>query len=241
MDTEDINTAQKIWVLNVNGLGYSSTGINGTFGTAITMDGQIVADFVNTGILNAQLVKSGILESLNGKSWINMETGDFNLGDKVSYENGVFQISVSSSDVSTGDGSSLNDKLDSIDNAINDITDSVTVEISGEQVFIEKDGIITPSSITLNAIVENTTDTGKWQYYDNTNWVDLGETNKTLIMIPTTGLLATSNATRIRYIVGTIYDEMTIVKLIDGKNGQTTYLHIKYSDDGGKTFTANNG
>ena len=27
----------------------------------------------------------------------------------------------------------------------------------------------------------------------------------------------------------------------DGENGKTYYLHIKYSDDGGKTFTANNG
>lgn len=27
----------------------------------------------------------------------------------------------------------------------------------------------------------------------------------------------------------------------DGKNGQTYYLHIKYSNDGGKTFTGNNG
>ena len=27
----------------------------------------------------------------------------------------------------------------------------------------------------------------------------------------------------------------------NGENGQTSYLHIKYSDDGGITFTANNG
>ena len=40
MDTEDINTAQKIWVWNKNGLGYSSTGINGEFGLAMTSDKQ---------------------------------------------------------------------------------------------------------------------------------------------------------------------------------------------------------
>ena len=27
----------------------------------------------------------------------------------------------------------------------------------------------------------------------------------------------------------------------NGANGKTSYLHIKYSNDGGKTFTANNG
>lgn len=40
MDTDDINTAQKIWVFNKNGLGYSSTGINGEFGLAMTSDKQ---------------------------------------------------------------------------------------------------------------------------------------------------------------------------------------------------------
>lgn len=31
------------------------------------------------------------------------------------------------------------------------------------------------------------------------------------------------------------------IKGTDGANGKTSYLHIKYSNDGGKTFTANNG
>ena len=44
MDTDDINTARKVWRWNLNGLGYSNTGYNGTYATAITMDGQIVGD-----------------------------------------------------------------------------------------------------------------------------------------------------------------------------------------------------
>lgn len=42
MDTKDVNTAKRVWRWNLNGLGYSSTGYNGTYETAITMDGQIV-------------------------------------------------------------------------------------------------------------------------------------------------------------------------------------------------------
>lgn len=41
MDTNNVNTARKVWRWNLNGLGYSSTGYNGTYKTAITMDGQI--------------------------------------------------------------------------------------------------------------------------------------------------------------------------------------------------------
>ncbi|MBC1548297.1 hypothetical protein HCJ27_14450, partial [Listeria sp. FSL L7-1435] len=43
MDTDDVNTAKKVWRWNLGGLGYSSTGVNGSFGTAITQDGAIVA------------------------------------------------------------------------------------------------------------------------------------------------------------------------------------------------------
>ena len=56
MDTDNLNTAKKIWRWNMGGFGYSSTGINGTFGTAITMDGAFVADFITAGILSANLI-----------------------------------------------------------------------------------------------------------------------------------------------------------------------------------------
>lgn len=44
MDTNDVNTAKKVWRWNMNGLGYSNTGYNGTYFAAITMDGQILGD-----------------------------------------------------------------------------------------------------------------------------------------------------------------------------------------------------
>ena len=61
MDTPDINTATKVWRWNKNGLGYSSTGYAGTYGTAITADGQIVADFITTGTMSADLIRGGTL------------------------------------------------------------------------------------------------------------------------------------------------------------------------------------
>lgn len=80
-NTKDINTMTKVWRWNNGGLGFSSTGYYGEFGTAITQDGQIVADFITTGILNAGLIKAGILKSLNGKSFLNMEDGTFNFAN----------------------------------------------------------------------------------------------------------------------------------------------------------------
>lgn len=59
MDTEKEATAKKVWQWNINGLGYSSQGINGPYGLAMTMDGSIVADFITTGKLNASMVQTG--------------------------------------------------------------------------------------------------------------------------------------------------------------------------------------
>lgn len=38
-DTDDEMTAEKVWQLNINGFGYSSAGISGSYGLAVTMDG----------------------------------------------------------------------------------------------------------------------------------------------------------------------------------------------------------
>lgn len=57
MDTNDPTTAQKVWRWNINGLGYSSTGVNGPYGIAMTMDGKIVADFITTGTLNTNVIQ----------------------------------------------------------------------------------------------------------------------------------------------------------------------------------------
>lgn len=59
MDTKDEMTAKKVWQWNINGLGYSSRGINGPYETAITNDGRIVADFITTGTLTGNLVRGG--------------------------------------------------------------------------------------------------------------------------------------------------------------------------------------
>lgn len=80
--------------------------------------GHIVADFIDTGILTADIIKTGILESKNGKSWLNMSTGEFNFGDKVKYENGKFEIIVESSD---GGNTSLGNELNNMDNKIDSI------------------------------------------------------------------------------------------------------------------------
>lgn len=79
MNTDDITTAQKVWRWNLGGLGYSSDGYEGDYGTAITMDGQIVASFITTGTLNAAVIKAGTISDVDGLNSWNLETGAFSL------------------------------------------------------------------------------------------------------------------------------------------------------------------
>ena len=66
MNTADKETATKVWRWNMGGLGYSSNGYNGPYGTAITMDGAIVANYITVGTMSCDRIRGGIL-ILGGK------------------------------------------------------------------------------------------------------------------------------------------------------------------------------
>lgn len=95
MDSDDPDTAQQVWRWNLNGLGYSSTGINGTYETAITGDGKIVADFITAGAMSTARV-SGLQDILNGiTTQMNLNQNDIQfLIPQVAdiQENGVSQL-----------------------------------------------------------------------------------------------------------------------------------------------------
>lgn len=81
MDTPDISTAKNIWRFNLSGFGHSSGGYSGLYRTAVTQDGHIVADFIDTGILNANIIRAGIMQSANGEFSFNLESGHIEASD----------------------------------------------------------------------------------------------------------------------------------------------------------------
>jgi hypothetical protein len=94
-DSDDYTTAQKVWRWNSSGLGYSSTGYNGSYGLAMTSDGEIVADFITTGTLNADLIRAGHLDAQYVTVGDNKELGNY---FSVAEEGGVVTLTL-------GDGS----------------------------------------------------------------------------------------------------------------------------------------
>ena len=84
LNTNDPNTATKIWRWNIGGWGYSDDG-GQSYAVAATMD----------GVIYANMIKAGILASPNGNYSVNMETGSATLKD-VTITGGLIDIDSSS-------------------------------------------------------------------------------------------------------------------------------------------------
>lgn len=92
MDTPSKETATKVWRWNSGGFGYSSTGYNGTYGTAMTMDGAIVADFITAGVLRG-------LEIVNGNNTFHVDTNGNVSAAAINITGGSINIETSSGSV----------------------------------------------------------------------------------------------------------------------------------------------
>lgn len=79
LDAPTIESAVNVWRWNVGGLGFSKNGYNGPYETAITSDGQIVADFITSGTLTANIIKAGVISSFDNSSWWDLESGEVHL------------------------------------------------------------------------------------------------------------------------------------------------------------------
>ena len=89
MDTDNVSTATNVLRLNMNGLGLSTSGINGPYTAVITGQGII-----------ATAIKAGVLSDLNGKYSLDMSTGTVNMAS-ANITGGTIDIETSGAAVDT--------------------------------------------------------------------------------------------------------------------------------------------
>ena len=172
MNTEDTATATQVWRWNKNGLGYG-TSYTGPFNTlALTSDGQIVANAITRGTLNADIIKAVTISDSGGNSSINMTSGvatlknmkakqSFELIDSNNVKRGFFQYIEGSGEPHIGVVSASNEAL---------------AEIWGDNVG-GKLRLQTPSGNDM-ALLTSTTEGGNLTLYNDSNnpkillWVD---------------------------------------------------------------------
>lgn len=75
MDTNDVSTAKKVLRMNKSGIGFSTSGWNGPFDTAWTIDGTFNANYIGAGKIRADI----------------FETSFNNYGDQLKLSNGALQ------------------------------------------------------------------------------------------------------------------------------------------------------
>ena len=95
MDSENVETARNVIRMNKNGIAFSQTGYSGPYVIGITIDGKINADCITTGILNANLIRAGRLQSLNNSTWIDMESGAFSFAnEQITFDGDNLKITI---------------------------------------------------------------------------------------------------------------------------------------------------
>lgn len=82
MDADSKDTAKKVLWLNLNGITYSKNGADGPYDTVWSFEENgFAADFIVTGTLIANMIKSGVLSDILGKNSWNLDTGEFRITD----------------------------------------------------------------------------------------------------------------------------------------------------------------
>lgn len=163
MDHKDKNSAQRLWRWNINGLGYSRTGINGPYGLAMTMDGAIVADFITTGVLNADLIKAGTLTDANGTITWNLATGSLS-AKRLSIDSPNFTLTPSGE--MSASGAAINGTItnETGDTKIRMRSGHLEIFYDGKELgLIGANGFVDDDNIAgLNFDLENTGDYMTW-------------------------------------------------------------------------------
>ena len=97
MDAPMKVNAKNVIRLNKNGIGFSTSGYDGVYRNAWTIDGNLVADFITTGNFDADLIKAGTIKDRKGLSFWNMNTGEMNIAGVIEQlrEDGLKSVQIS--------------------------------------------------------------------------------------------------------------------------------------------------
>lgn len=83
-DNPDLDKAQHVWLFNHAGWGASKTGKNGPFVMGATLNGGLTADFITGGTINANLIRAGSIEDVEGLNRWDLASGAFSISGKFS-------------------------------------------------------------------------------------------------------------------------------------------------------------
>lgn len=201
---------------NGTGVLIDSTGIK----ASAIEDGLIQTDMVSDGaITESKIDKTGILEWTDEDGNKIFQVGNMYFGDdkfEVSYTQTVEKIDT------------VYDRVDSIESKLG------SIELMGEQIFKSIQGTVTPSSITLAAVIKNGAEVGNW-YIDNVINTEFVSPDKLSFTIPSSYMSdRDSISVKVTDTTGVLYDIQTIYLISDseGATGQAAISVVITSEKG---------
>lgn len=132
MDTDDEATATKVWQFNKNGIGYSSTGIQGPYKYAWTIDGVFNTDFIGANSITVNQLRSDVGQSLDLSS---NESINLEVDKKIKNNNSKIEKQFNSKISQTS-----NEITQSVSSKINDVKSEIAISTSA-QIKASTDGI----------------------------------------------------------------------------------------------------
>lgn len=159
MDTPYKETATKVWKWNQNGFGYSNNGYSGTYGTAITMDGAIVADFITAGKLVGLDINNG-----NGTFHVDTSGSVTATSIDINNGNGIFRVLT--------DGTVQASAIEITGGRINMSTssanyDAISLSYQGLETTMRSGEFKAKNSTSKNQIIIQSQGLWTWNDYDN--------------------------------------------------------------------------
>lgn len=169
LDAPTLEEAVNVWRWNSGGLGYSSTGYNGEYALAMTMDGAIVADFINAGILNGALLQADSVQSSSisqhYKAEITNEIGEATSSVEQAFiaaDEHLLSVIKEIQTVFYGDVETLETTISSLEQKIDSLTLSYTTKTTGGINNIRNssglNGVSDDWSYTGSVVAEQTAD-----------------------------------------------------------------------------------
>lgn len=225
LDAPTLEEAVNVWRWNSGGLGYSSTGYNGEYALAMTMDGAIVADFINAGILNGALLQADSVQASSiSQEYKTAVTNEIGVATSrveqafIAADEHLLSIIKGIETVFYGDVETLETTVSSLEQKIDSLTLSYTTKTTGGINNIR-------NSSGLNGVSDD------WSY-----------TGSVVAQQTADAVNNTASGSMFRLRVGTLSQEITVLQgkeytlTFKAKRGTANRCYVLINNGGNDTF-----
>lgn len=178
-------------------------------------EGIVPDDFIKTDMVADGSITESKIDKTNIHEWTDNDGNKVFDVSNMYYGNDKFSVSYSS----------MKNTVEQLQTKIG------SIELMGEQIFKNEKGVLSPTSITVNAVCRNGVTVGKW-YIDNVEHTSLVSADKLSITIPATYMSDKKSITiKVEDSTGNLYDTHTLYMLSDS-SGQSAISVIITSEHG---------